>query len=417
MSSLDHEPKPAPQSSYTTFGLLAERSRAIVEAILQRRALPNEAKTMRLIPSPEAADFIPLSYSRFRHVVREAVGELPQGETVGGNNRRAYSVSEIHRIRQYLYEKTGDARYCPGRQEGDKLQVLAIANFKGGAAKTTTTIHLAEYLALRGYRVLAIDTDPQASLTSIFGGTRLEDTDDTYTTIYGPLTGRCSIRDVIFESHIDGLDYVGSNIFLNAAEFELPGIQVRDKSFAFHLQIDKAIREVEGDYDVVLIDCPPSLNYCAINAICAATALIVPAPPHMLDFTSTGLFFELLGDTLEQLELQAGFPKIFDFVRILLTRYDPNAVDQERVARWMQANYDEHLLMKTIPETKSLDQAGTKIETLYEMHDPRNRQTYNRGREAVDAVNAEIESLIRGVWGQVSEGDALTISPVVDAAE
>ena len=86
------------------------------------------------------------------------------------SGRRLYSIEDIENLRQFLDGSgTGARRYSPQRREGDGLQVISVMNFKGGSGKTTTAAHLAEYLAFRGYRVLAIDLDPQASLSALFG--------------------------------------------------------------------------------------------------------------------------------------------------------------------------------------------------------------------------------------------------------
>ena len=95
-------------------------------------------------------------------------GKGPQPE-LSQNGRRSYTLGQINELRHYMAKlKPKDAlSYLPWRRPGEKLQTVAVTNFKGGSAKTTTTLYLAQYLALAGYRVLAIDLDPQASLSSM----------------------------------------------------------------------------------------------------------------------------------------------------------------------------------------------------------------------------------------------------------
>src|SRR4029077_16452198 len=86
------------------------------------------------------------------------------------SGRRSYSLEDIHALRAYLDEAGKSGRYyLPRRRAGDQLQVIAVVNFKGGSGKTTTAAHLAQYLVLKGYRVLAVDLDPQASLSALNG--------------------------------------------------------------------------------------------------------------------------------------------------------------------------------------------------------------------------------------------------------
>lgn len=125
---------------------------------------PTSQKSIRSFSPAEAAYFIGIGEGYLRQIALEGFGPEPMA-----NGRRMYSPLDMERIRQYLDEKNGAPKYVPTRREGEKLQVIAVMNFKGGSAKTTTAAHTAQYLALRGYRVLAIDLDAQASLSALFG--------------------------------------------------------------------------------------------------------------------------------------------------------------------------------------------------------------------------------------------------------
>lgn len=129
---------------------------------------PENRKRLRQFPTVEAAQLLGVSESYLRQITKEGA-EFTCGTVVGNNYRRTFSLNELHWILDGLHEKTQDGRYRRHRAATEKLQVIAVANFKGGAAKTTTAVHLAQYLALRGYRALVVDLDSQASLTSLFG--------------------------------------------------------------------------------------------------------------------------------------------------------------------------------------------------------------------------------------------------------
>lgn len=131
----------------------------------QRESLfpPDASKTMRTFTSGEAATLLGVNDSYLRKLHLDGKGPSPH---ITSGNRRHYSADDIQSLRRLLEtnaRKPGD--YIPGRREGDHLQVIGVMNFKGGSGKTTTSAHLAQRLALTGYRVLGIDLDPQASFT------------------------------------------------------------------------------------------------------------------------------------------------------------------------------------------------------------------------------------------------------------
>ena len=128
---------------------------------------PEERKFLRRFSSTEVAGLLRVSTSNLRN--RHKDGSFPEVFT-DGRGHRFYTAEEVDELRSILARtgKNADS-YLPGRRKGDRLQVISVVNFKGGSSKTTATIHLAQRYALRGYRVLVLDLDPQASLTTFFG--------------------------------------------------------------------------------------------------------------------------------------------------------------------------------------------------------------------------------------------------------
>lgn len=146
-------------------------------------------------------------------------------------------------------------------------RVIAIANQKGGVAKTTTAVNLGAALALEGRKVLVIDNDPQGNATSGFGFDRSK----VRKCIYDVLIGEDTIRAVREPVRaIAGLDLVPATLRLAGAEIELVGVPERE----FILR--KAVAEVRGEYDFILIDCPPSLGLLTLNALVAADSVLIP---------------------------------------------------------------------------------------------------------------------------------------------
>ncbi|MBU1007047.1 MAG: AAA family ATPase [Candidatus Omnitrophica bacterium] len=145
-------------------------------------------------------------------------------------------------------------------------KILAICNQKGGVGKTTTAINLGYYLAHNGKKVLLVDFDPQANATSGLGVDRA----NLQHTIYDVLINNLSIKDSILNLSIPEFQLIPSSINLTGAEIELINLLNRE------YRLKKALSDISGEYDFVLIDSPPSLGLLTINALTAATAVLIP---------------------------------------------------------------------------------------------------------------------------------------------
>jgi len=147
------------------------------------------------------------------------------------------------------------------------MRTIAIANQKGGCGKTTTAVNLAAALAEKGNRILIVDLDPQGHATIGLGC----EPDGLDKTIYDALTNpQVSISRIVTGTNIEGLKLAPSNVLLSGAELELSSVAGR------HLVLGEQLRTVSGEYDICVIDCPPSLGLLTLNALVASTDVIVP---------------------------------------------------------------------------------------------------------------------------------------------
>jgi chromosome partitioning protein len=145
-------------------------------------------------------------------------------------------------------------------------KTIAIANQKGGVAKTTTAVNLSAWLSLMGQKVLLIDIDPQGNATTGVG----IDKETVESCIYDVMINNMPVKDVVLPSAVENLDLAPATIELAGAEIELVGVAERE-----HV-LKKALVEIKGEYDFVFIDCPPSLGLLTINALTAADSLLIP---------------------------------------------------------------------------------------------------------------------------------------------
>lgn len=372
---------------------------------LRERMYPPEAsKSLRRFMTNEVSKLTSIPESTLRTMDLEGKGPSPSRLE---NNHRAYTLPQINELRHYFADqKPNEAiSILPHRRNGEHLQVLAVANFKGGSAKTTTSVHLAHYLALHGYRVLTIDLDPQASMSSMFGAQPEFDVAENET-IYAALRydeDRKSIRDVIRKTYFDGLDLIPGNIEVMEFEHDTPRILAlgnREKGPIFFERLDLAIREVESDYDVVILDTPPSLGYLTLGALYAATGLIITVHPAMLDVASMSQFLLMMGD-LGGVIREAGATMEKDFLHYLVTRHDINDQPQAQIVALLRHLFAEDVLMPTAIQSTAIEAAGLGKRTIYELESGEvTRATLKRARESMDSVNAGILELMQKSWGR-----------------
>ena len=367
----------------------------------QLRTFPPAAqKGMRLFTPGEAADFIGIHEGYLRQIVADGHGPQPQP-----NGRRMYAVEDIERIRHILDEGSAKSqrKYVRHRREAEKLQIVSIMNFKGGSAKTTTAAHLSQYLALRGYRVLAIDLDPQASLSAMFGHQPELDVGQNET-IYGAIRydgERRDIVEVVRSTYTPNLHLIPGNLELMEFEHETPKVlSDRQASTMFFARIGECLARIDSAYDVVIIDCPPQLGFLTLSALCAATAVLITVHPQMLDVMSMSQFLHMTSDLLSVVE-NAGGDTEYDWMRYLVTRYEPNDGPQSQMAGFMRSIFGNRVLENPMLKSTAIADAGLTKQTLYEVERGQfTRGTYDRALDSLKLVNAEIEDLVRKTWGR-----------------
>lgn len=361
---------------------------------------PDARKGLRKFAMAEVARFLGVSPNNLKRLHLEEKGPAPE---IASRGRRFYSAEKILELRAYLdkHGKTGAKNYVPHRRDGDKLQVIGVVNFKGGSGKTTTAVHLAQQLALAGHRVLALDLDPQASLSALFG---FQPELDGNPSVYDALRydeERRPLSELISRTNFPSLDIVPANLELSEYEFETPlAAQSSREGKLFFTRLSKALEEVDQDYDIVVLDCPPQLGYLTLTAVTASTSILITVHPEMLDLMSMSQFLLTLGNFTKSL-VNAGADVEMDWLRYLITRYEPTDIPQAQMLGFMQSMLAEEILANQMLKSTAISDAGLTKQSLFEIERAKfNRDTYDRAFESMYAVNAEVQELIHRAWGR-----------------
>jgi chromosome partitioning protein len=378
----------------------AEISRKLDQLRLEKFP-PNAKKTLRHFSMAEVAHYLGVSPNNLKRLHLEKKGPEP---TIAAGGRRIYSAEQIIELRQYL-DKNGRAdakKYVPHRKPGEKLQVIAIVNFKGGSGKTTTAAHLAQHLALTGHRTLAIDLDPQASLSALHGFQPEIDRNPSLFDAIRYDDERKPIQDVIAATNFPYLDIIPANLELQEYEYATPlAMQGSMEGKRFFARLGKALADVDELYDVVIVDCPPQLGYLTLTALAAATSVLITVHPQMLDLMSMSQFLLMLGNITKTIK-HVGAHVQMDWLRYLITRYEPTDIPQAQMLGFMQSMLAEEILKSPMLKSTAISDAGLTKQTLYEVERANfNRDTYDRAIECMDAVNFEIQGLIHQAWGRL----------------
>ena len=363
---------------------------------------PESQKSIRSFSAVEASKLLGIAEGYLRQL---GADRQPPAATKG--TRRSYTVEDIHEIRKQLDQGArGDRRYLPHRRGNERLQVITVMNFKGGSGKTTTAAHLAQYLALHGYRTLAIDLDPQASLSALFGHQPELDV-GLNETLFGAIRyddEKRPIAEIIRQTYIPDLHVIPGNLELQEFEYVTPtALMKREQGDTlFFARVAQAIAEVQDHYDVVVIDCPPQLGYLTLSAMTAATAVLITIHPQMLDVMSMSQFLQMTGDLLESVA-KAGASTDYDWMKYLITRFEPGDGPQNQMVAFLRQIFGEHVLNHPMLKSTAISDAGLTNQTMFEIERSQlTKATYDRALDSVNNVNSEIEALIKGAWGRAT---------------
>ena len=240
-----------------------------------------------------------------------------------------------------MSEESGEAKLAvipepPALEKHGPARVISMVNQKGGVGKTTSTVSLGAALASYGRKVLLVDFDPQGALSVALG----MNPNEMGLSIYNLLTeSDCHVGDVIVSTRVSGLDLIPSNIDLSAAEVRL----VSEVGREYALQ--RVLEPIIDDYDIVLIDCQPSLGLLTLNALTASTEVIIPMETEYFSLRGVALLKDTIDKVVARLNPQ------LRIVGVLPTMYDPRTLHGREVLQSVTGAFGDTVFSTTINRT------------------------------------------------------------------
>lgn len=305
-----------------------------------------------------------------------------------GSKEGKYSLGQVNKLREHY-------GVLPRRKNGDPCLKVAIQSFKGGVAKSVTTVHLAQYLALKGYRVLVADFDPQASATSAFGYLPDRDFDEDDTLLPYILGKKQDLRYCIIDTYFTGISIIPCCLPFYDAEYQLAFASARSKTEVerkgYFTEFVEAFKTVEERFDIILMDSPPSLGTLSINILTAADGLIVPTPPCVPDFASTVQYYKMIQTVIENIVPD----KEYNFIKILASRVDRRKSSHEEFLSYMRSVFGDCMLNAELEQATEVEKLSSRFKTIYDIN-PSCKTS--RVQKIFDSVCSEIEQEIIKWW-------------------
>ncbi|WP_233890073.1 ParA family protein [Paraburkholderia flagellata] len=372
---------------------LAGQSADILDQIRDAMLEPYPRKKAPTFTSAGVAALCSMDKQRLKYLTTK--GELPAGTSKGAGRAKEFTLEEAIQCVLATTKR-------PARPAGARARVYAVANFKGGVTKTTTTLACGQALTLLGRKVLVIDCDPQGSATQLCGyapETEVPEDKTLLPLFYGD---QATVGYAIRPTYWHNLDLIPATTYLSDAEFEVPAKLLSDRKFEFWDILNKGLKPHLNEYDVVLIDTPPALSQLTTNALIAADAILLPCPPEGMDFASSTQFWRLFSEVASKLP-GVNANKRYDFVNVLMTKVKSTELSRA-VQEWLTKAYGSRVLPISIPDSSVQIGAAAMLSTVYDVaKSDVSSSAYARIREPFDRLADYLDSQLVRAWAKGGE--------------
>lgn len=359
----------------------------------------NSGGKARHFSSSEVAGLLGISLPHLRKQHFEGRVEEVEADSRG---RRQYSAADIWKLRKVLAEGSRKPRqFLPGREPGDRLQVLSVMNFTGGEGHAAITLLLGQGLSLAGYRILLIDLDAQALLTSMCGFR--PDVDFAVgVTCYDALRSRNPgpLRDLIRKTPLHNLDLAPGGIMLSKLEMELSGFLQTQAPLSFQRHVLAAFQTIEAEYDIVLMNCPLWSGLVTLGAVNASSSMVVPIMPTMLEVALMSQCLQFTTKLMATMKEKSGNAQM-DFLRFLIRDHNPSDASQTQAVAFLRTMLGSDVMTHMLLKSKDASEASLAHPSLFEpgpsiIHP----KISDRAMQSVRDVLSEVETLIQRSWGR-----------------
>jgi chromosome partitioning protein len=354
---------------------LANTAADVLEQVREAMVEPHPRKIAPTFTSAAIADLCGVDKTQIKYLTQKH--DLPAGRKIEGSKAKEYTLEDAIQWVKAIGNK-------PSRPENRDGKVVAVCNYKGGVAKTSTTVAIAQAATLRGLRVLVIDCDGQGTATQLVGISPEQDVEIEQTIMPYIHGDEPDLRYAVQETYWHNLAVIPASSGLLAAEFAIPAKAMSQRGFRFWEMLATGVAPLRKEFDLILIDTSPSLSHLTVNAMIAADGLLMPCPPDALDFASSVQFWGIFS------ELVDGLPnakeKRYDFISIIYTKVQANEISR-LVKTWMKQAYGTHINGIEIPESTAARTASAQLKTIYDLSKPDgSAEAYRRYKEPLDRL-------------------------------
>jgi len=377
------------QVSMHDLDTLANTAADVLAQVRDAMIEPHPRKVAPTFSSAAIADLCNVNKTQIKYLTQKH--DLPAGQKQDGSKAKEYSLQDAITWVNAIAKR-------PSRPNGTEGKVISVCNYKGGVAKTSTTVALAQALTLRGLSVLVVDCDGQGTATQLLGISPEQDVEIEQTImpyIHGDMP---DLHYAVQATYWQNLSIIPASSGLLAAEFAIPAKAMSQRGFRFWEMLKAGLQPLRQDFDLILIDTSPSLSHLTVNAMIAADGLLMPCPPDALDFASSVQFWGIFSELVEG--LPDAKSKRYDFISIIYTKVQANEISR-LVKTWMKQAYGGHINGIEIPDSTAARTASAQLKTIYDLSKPDgSAEAYRRYKDPLDRLADYVLDQLAIAWSK-----------------